>query len=121
MKAIKEFAISFEIEHEQYWQGHGISCTPYDRCATGIGDTLNEALEDAIDDLTNQDIDTTDAQLAEMRDILVGMIKGDYDLNSDIVAAQCYEHGKHARNGSDNCSVCAGEWLIYVNIDVITE
>lgn len=37
------------VEHCQYFRGHGISCTKWEDCATGCGETPHEALEDALD------------------------------------------------------------------------
>ena len=50
MKMITEFEIvNHGIDGEQYFQGCGVTFTPFDDVATGIGDTEKEALEDAID------------------------------------------------------------------------
>ena len=45
------------IEHEQYFQGCGTSCTPYTGCATGVGDNPADAIEDALDSLAMDDWD----------------------------------------------------------------
>lgn len=52
MKRVKEFCVYFHgVEHEQYFQGHGVAFTRYTECATGIGNTPNEALEDCLEQL----------------------------------------------------------------------
>lgn len=46
-----EIRISYEREFEDYFQGHGISYTRFTWCVTGIGDTIPEALDDALEQL----------------------------------------------------------------------
>src|SRR5688500_3354046 len=53
-KIVRYEIIDHGIEHEQYFQGCGISGTSYTDCATGIGDSFFEALEDAADQLAQQ-------------------------------------------------------------------
>ncbi len=65
---IKEFSVSFQADHEQYWQGHGIACTNYTHCATGCGETLRDAFEDALEDLSQQDIEITDQSQLDMQE-----------------------------------------------------
>lgn len=43
------------IEHEQYFQGCGVSYTEYEDCYTGIGQTLWEALDDALDIMATEE------------------------------------------------------------------
>lgn len=48
MKRIIEYEIiDHGVEHEQYFQGCGVSHTKFDEVYTGIGSTLREALRDA--------------------------------------------------------------------------
>jgi len=50
MKRIAEFeTVNHGIEHEQYFQGCGVSFTRFDDVYTGIGNSEHEALEDALD------------------------------------------------------------------------
>lgn len=42
------------IDNPQYFQGHGVSCTDWDDCATGCGDNPREAGEDALEQLAQQ-------------------------------------------------------------------
>ena len=59
MKTISEFEIvDHGIEHEQYFQGCGISCTEYEGVATGCGDNYAEAVDDALESLAQQDWET---------------------------------------------------------------
>ncbi len=39
------------VDSEQYFQGCGVSFTEYDHVSTGMGDTVREALDDALDQL----------------------------------------------------------------------
>ena len=58
MKKIKDYSITDHgVEHEQYFQGDGVSFTKYTDCATGVGSSAYEALEDAIDSLVQGDWD----------------------------------------------------------------
>ena len=52
MRLIGEFEIvDHGIEHEQYWQGCGLTFTAYEDIATGIGEDFAEAVGDALDAL----------------------------------------------------------------------
>lgn len=52
MRTPKDFRIIYHgIEHEQYFQGHGVSFTHWDDCVTGIGSSNREALDDALEQL----------------------------------------------------------------------
>jgi hypothetical protein len=60
MKTIKEYNIvDHGIEHEQYFQGHGIAMTEYSDCATGCGNNSVEAFEDALDSLAQNGWDVS--------------------------------------------------------------
>jgi hypothetical protein len=51
-KTIVEFEVcDHGIEHEQYFQGCGISCTQFEDIATGMGDNPAEAIDDALEQL----------------------------------------------------------------------
>ena len=55
-KTIAEFEIvSHGIDGEQYFQGCGVAFTAFDDVATGIGDTEQEALSDALELLAQND------------------------------------------------------------------
>lgn len=47
------------IEHEQYFQGHGLAHTKYRDTATGCGSTPGEALDDALDSLAQNGWDVS--------------------------------------------------------------
>jgi hypothetical protein len=50
MKKIKEFEIiDHGYEHNQYFQGCGVSLTRFDRCYTGAGYSAKEAYKDAVE------------------------------------------------------------------------
>lgn len=38
-------------DHPQYFQGYGVAFSDYEACYTGLGDTLREAIDDAIDQI----------------------------------------------------------------------
>jgi hypothetical protein len=57
MKQAKDFRITYHgIDRSDYFQGHGIAPNWTD-CATGIGSSNREALDDAIDSLAQNDWD----------------------------------------------------------------
>ena len=45
------------IEYEQYFQGCGVSFTPFSDCQTGIGDNPAEALDDCLDQVACSGVD----------------------------------------------------------------
>ena len=56
MKPVIEYTIvDHGIEHCQYFQGEGTSYTEFTDCATGIGDSAYEAMEDALENLAQGD------------------------------------------------------------------
>ena len=58
LHAIEAFElVDHGIEHEQYFQGCGISCTEYNAIATGCGSNPAEAIDDALESLAQQDWD----------------------------------------------------------------
>jgi len=60
MKTVVEYEIvDHGFESSQYFQGYGIACTDFDDVATGIGETADEAWEDALDQLAQSDWDTS--------------------------------------------------------------
>lgn len=55
---IKDFRIvNHGVERSDYFQGHGVSFTRFTDCATGIGHSEKEALEDALDQLASSGFD----------------------------------------------------------------
>lgn len=52
--------VNHGVEHEQYFQGHGVAFTKYDTCATGIGNCEKEAYDDALEQmLCSEEIDAS--------------------------------------------------------------
>lgn len=47
------------VDHEQYFPGVGVAFTKWDAVYSGIGDTLREAIEDALECAATNDVDTT--------------------------------------------------------------
>lgn len=59
MKTIIEFeVIDHGIEHEQYFQGCGLSHSEFTDIATGCGNDPREAVDDALDQLAMNDWET---------------------------------------------------------------
>lgn len=150
-KRITNFSVSWQADHAQYWQGHGIALTNYTHCATGCGDTLREAFEDALEDLAQQGIELQPTPSAfpeddidkQMLADLTSQVKEPDMIDMDIVQAYCDAKGQHRRecehgvdpdecieeehintsydSEKDDCAICAGEWNFYVSIDVTVE
>lgn len=60
MKKIEAFEIvDHGFESAQYFQGCGTAFTEFKDVATGTGDTAREALEDALENLAQNDWDTS--------------------------------------------------------------
>lgn len=58
MKTPTDFRITYYgIDHEQYFQGHGLFGTKWSDCAVGIGNCNREALDDALESLAQNDWD----------------------------------------------------------------
>jgi hypothetical protein len=69
-KTIVEFElVDHGIENEQYFQGCGVACTQFEECATGIGDTPAEAIDDALECLAQQAWDVDGMEKRILADI----------------------------------------------------
>lgn len=67
MKKPSDFRVVYHgIEHEQYFQGHGVAFSKFTDCATGIGDSVIEALNDALEVLAQNgwDVSVIETELA---------------------------------------------------------
>jgi hypothetical protein len=54
VKIAKDFYVTLHgIEHSQYFQGHGLWGNRWQDCATGIGDSEKQALDDALEQLAS--------------------------------------------------------------------
>ena len=59
MKKIFDYQIiDHGVENDQYFQGCGVSLTPFTDVATGIGGSARIALDDALDSLAQNDWET---------------------------------------------------------------
>lgn len=114
MRTVKEYSIDWTADHEQYWQGHGVTFSHYEECATGCGNTLAEAIEDCLEGLAQQDILISDEQEKEIKASITSDLRKPYTLETDIREVYC----EHESEEDDDCAVCAGEWHYYVSIDV---
>jgi hypothetical protein len=69
MKSIEKFEIiNHGVDHEQYFSGCGCAFTEYTNVATGIGDSANEAAEDALEMLAQNEWDV-DNNKSLLRDV----------------------------------------------------
>lgn len=123
---ITDFQVSWTADHEQYFQGHGISEAKWTHCAIGVGETMREALDDALETLSMAyNIDTSNNDWMEgLEDkIITELISQvrepemlDWNI-SDARAGYC----ENAECSNEDCAVCAGEWHYYVMVDVKVE
>lgn len=69
-RPIKSYQIvDHGIEHEQYFQGCGISFISYQDIATGMGNNYSDALDDAADSLAQNNWDTSTIEELKMRPV----------------------------------------------------
>ncbi|OQA09831.1 MAG: hypothetical protein BWY66_00370 [bacterium ADurb.Bin374] len=60
MKPVTDYeVVDHGFDAEQYFQGCGTAFTDFEDVATGIGDTAQEAFEDALDSLAQNDWDVS--------------------------------------------------------------
>ena len=104
MKTIKSFNVSWQADHNQYYQGHSTVFTDYTHSGQGVGETLREAFEDALEQLAEQDIDVNGELLLhdseiykEMRAELTSQVKAPEMLDWDIVKSHCPTQGEHKK------------------------
>lgn len=65
------------IDNSQYFQGHGVSHTDWDDCATGCGNNFQEALDDALEMISQ----STDGDIAEQVEKMVLADNGWHELS----------------------------------------
>ena len=112
--------VEWTADHEQYWQGHGLAFSDATHCGIGVGSTLRGAIDDAIEDLAQQDISLSRAQELAIEAKVQADLKSGYDLDSGITVYCEHEQAKDDESEPD-CSVCSGEWHYYVSVDVILQ
>lgn len=113
MKPVRDFTITFHgIEGESYFQGHGTALTRWEDCATGIGDSQIEAVNDALESLAQNDWDVATLEASEDFKAEIGGLAMMQKEQEERIAGlrTCDEPGC-----SGNCDV--GLWW-YVSIDV---
>jgi hypothetical protein len=93
------------LEHSQYFQGHGTAFTRFADCATGIGSTEQEALNDALEQLASNGWDTE--ALEKLEDVEEDVKRASGEVPKDLREAwvECGEDGE-----------C--ELYVYVSVDV---
>lgn len=79
-KSILEYeVVDHGVDYPSYFQGCGVSFTPFDVCYTGIGDSPAEALDDALDQAADTyDVVSVTDKLSEESD-LAGCLEDDDD------------------------------------------
>ena len=83
--------IDHGVNHSQYFSGCGISYTAFNDIATGIGDNPNEALQDALESLAQNDWDvsTITEELSKISEIAKVEDDEDGELSEDN---DCYHY-----------------------------
>lgn len=107
MKKIDEFRINWTADHEQYFPGHSTVFTRYTHSATGSGDTLREAFEDTLEQLS-EDWDVACVEPEMLSELTAQAPAGNLDI---AVTDDCGECG-------EDCAACAGDWHYCVSVDV---
>jgi hypothetical protein len=79
------------IEHPSYFQGFGTAFTPFVNCCYGIGDSYNEALDDALEQAAQMD----------MNPALLERIRETETINPDILVADEISFGEGELGESD--------------------
>lgn len=123
---VLETNTTWESHHEQNWQGHGIAFTQWTDCVTGVGDSISEAMDDAIEQAVEADwfptvIDGTDqTEFLKWQEELERETRetAGTHFETTVVESVCEHEGNHGDNEDPDCSVCAGEWHVYFSIDV---
>lgn len=65
-KLISKFEIiDHGIDHAQYFQGCGVSYTEYDECITGCGQDAKEAIEDALESMAQNGVETDEIEKSD--------------------------------------------------------
>lgn len=91
MKTIQEYEIvDHGIEHEQYFQGCGVSFTKFETVSTGIGNSLQKALNDAAEGIAQQGYEIS----AELEKEIENANNTSNELNhTDCDDDNCYSEG----------------------------
>jgi hypothetical protein len=104
VKTITEHEIrNHGVEHSQYFQGAGTAFTRFDACYTGIGDSLGEALDDAVEQLAMSD-EYDPKSLPDGWD--ESMLADKVDRITPIIESNCECEGcaRNAETGAINCT-----------------
>jgi len=54
--------VDLGVQVADYFQGFGVSFTPFSDCVVGNGNSPREALEDALEQIANNGVDTTEME-----------------------------------------------------------
>ena len=66
MKTLTQFEIlDHGVDHAQYFQGCGVSYTKFDECVTGCGQDAKEAIEDALESMAQNDVNTDEIEKSD--------------------------------------------------------
>lgn len=96
--------VNHGIEHSQYFQGHGVSFTRYTDCATGIGNTAGDALDDALEQLCMSGTITSE--------------EGDaIGASEDAAILYANQHTAHADCDPENHEECELYWHVSVDVE----
>ncbi len=101
-KRVVDFRVTCHgVEHEQYFQGHGTALTRWEECATGIGDSYGEALDDALDQIAQNGWDTS-------------TIEADTEVSAILKERNVHPALAEAHTENEEC-----ELHVYVSVDVM--
>lgn len=114
-RKVEELRVIFHgYKHSQYFEGHGVSFSRFAYCATGIGESHSEALDDAIEQLCDSDYDVASTDFdALLREYVLAetgktleQLEEQQDSDHSLMHNEC-------EGDDDNC-----ELHYFVSIDV---
>lgn len=118
-KRVGDFYITLHgIESSQYFQGHGISGNRWEDCATGIGDSEAEALDDALEQLASNGWDVAEVEGDSAARALDKLQDAQENALRRIVHQDCQDSGACDTNDCD--AGAESELHYFVSVDVRT-
>lgn len=121
MKKITDFeTIDHGVENAQSFQGCGVSHTDYDDCATGIGCSYREALEDALEQLASNGYEIPDELEAEVSrasayDSVGAVLRDHYGDTKYVVSfgSHCgVDYARHEFETMEEARAFCADWIV---------
>lgn len=116
MPTIKRINVTFHgLDSPSYFPGHGIALTSYTDCATGVGESDYAAIQDALEQLCQREIDMDAPEVRDMLDRELRAMAGrDLETFEELARYNdAHEFCEHAEDDTEDC-----EMAFYVSIDL---